>query len=352
MKTFIISLLLSISYASIVPANAQVGGTAPLAADSIQQLMKDHHVPALGIAVIKGGKSVFSKVYGVLSANEQAPYNTVFNVASLTKPVVAMLTFKLVSLGKWSLDEPLYHYWIDPDVKDDSTSRKLTTRHVLSHQTGFVNWRWLHPTKKLHFDFEPGTGKFQYSGEGFEYLKKALENKFRLPLDRLCDSFVFKPLLMNNSWLTWNSEAMESRFAKWHDKEGKNSYETWKRDSPSAADDLLTTVEDYSRFGLAVLDGFGLPEGLFTEMVTPTAAVGKSSSMGLGWELFKGLPGGEYAMLHTGSDKGVKTLILLFPASKEGLIVFTNSDNGHQLYQKIITTVFGKKGMALFKQGQ
>jgi CubicO group peptidase (beta-lactamase class C family) len=249
------------------------------------------------------------------------------------------------------LDEPLYHYWIDPDVKDDSNSLKITTRHVLSHQTGFVNWRWLHPTKKLAFDFEPGTGgKFKYSGEGFEYLKKALEKKFRLPLDRLCDSLVFQPLMMHDSWLTWNSQAVESRFAKWHDKEGNNTYETSKSESPSAADDMLTTVDDYSRFGLAILNGFGLPEQLFKEMVTPTAPVGKNSSMGLGWELFRGLPGGEYAMMHTGSDKGVKTLVLLFPHSKDGLVVFTNSDNGYLLYKEIVIAVFGEKGLALIKQ--
>ena len=351
MKTFIILLLFSF-FAFKPQANAQNAGRAPLPEDSIQALMKEHHVPALGIAVMKEGKLEFTKVYGVLSGIEAAPYNTIFNVASLTKPIVTMLTLKLVSAGKWNLDEPLYHYWVDPDVKSDPFSQKLTTRHVLSHQTGFVNWRWLHPTGKLHFDFEPGTpGKFQYSGEGFEYLKKALENKFRLSLDRLCDSLLFGPLRMKDSRLTWNS-AVESRFAKWHDKEGANSYEIYKRKSPSAADDLLTTVEDYSRFGLAVLNGFDLPQTLFAQMVTPAAPISKNSSMGLGWELFKDLPGGEYAMLHTGSDKGVKTLILLFPNAKEGLVVFTNSDNGSQLYQRLITTVFGEKGAALFKQAQ
>ena len=95
-----------------------------------------------------------------------------------------MVTLKLVEDKQWHLDEPLYHYWIDPDVADDSLHKKLTTRHVLSHQTGLPNWRWMHPSKKLAFDFEPGEG-YNYSGEGFVYLARALENKFKKSLAEL-----------------------------------------------------------------------------------------------------------------------------------------------------------------------
>ena len=78
-----------------------------------------------------------------------APENTIFNIASMTKPVVAMLTLKLVESGQWNLDEPLWDYWVDPDVADDPRLAKLTTRYVLSHQTGFPNWRWDKESKKI-----------------------------------------------------------------------------------------------------------------------------------------------------------------------------------------------------------
>lgn len=77
--------------------------------------------------------------------------------------------------------ESLAHYFIDPQVAENPYSKKITTRHVLSQQSGFDNWRWMNSIGKLRFNFEPGT-KFNYSGEGMEYLASALEQKFHKSL--------------------------------------------------------------------------------------------------------------------------------------------------------------------------
>lgn len=110
--------------------------------DNLEKLLKDNHIPTLGLGIIENGKLTQIKVYGKLNDKISASYNSLFNVASLTKPVTAMTVLRLVSLGKWDLDEPLYKYFTDPDVAKDSRHKKLTTRLVLSHQTGFANWRW------------------------------------------------------------------------------------------------------------------------------------------------------------------------------------------------------------------
>ena len=312
----------------------------------MKKWLTENNVPAVGIGIIMDGKLKQIKMFGELKKNNPAPYNTIFNVASLTKPVVAMLTLKLVSMGEWKLEEPLSNYYIDPDVANDPRSKKLNTRHILSHQTGFVNWRWLHKSKKLTFDFDPGT-KFQYSGEGFEYLKHALEGKFKKPLEQLADSLIFKPLKMADSRFVWNKSMDSSRFAMWHDKDGRNTYETTKQTVASAADDLLTTIEDYGNFCVAVINGFGLPEIIFNDMVKPQAIIKKNDYMGLGWEILDSIGDNEYALVHTGSDKGVKTLAILLPKSKEGLLIMTNGDNGTSLYNKLIieTLSLGKEIM-------
>jgi CubicO group peptidase (beta-lactamase class C family) len=306
-----------------------VSGVARAA--DMDALLRQTHVPAAGVGIIRGGKLAEVRVYGELVKGTPAPYNAIFNVASLTKPIVTMLTLKLVAEGKWQLDEPLAHYWVDPDLADDPRAQLLTTRHVLGHQTGFANWRWLEPSKKLRFQFDPGV-KMQYSGEGFEYLRKALEKKFGKPLEQLTQAYIFDPLGMRDTQHAWDSHTDEARFARWHDAEGKNAYTDYKTTRVNAADDLLTTIEDYGRFGAWVINGAGLPDALFAQMIKEG-----HGGMGLGWEVHKDLDAsGEYALIHSGSDEGVKSLIILLPKSKQGLIVFTNGDNGFQVAEPLV----------------
>lgn len=296
----------------------------------------ENQVPAVGIGIIRDGQLKEVKVCGELTKGAPAPYDTIFNVASLTKPVVTLTTLRLVSAGKWDLDEPLAKYWVDPDVAGDPRHAKLTTRHVLSHQTGFANWRWLEETKKLRFQFEPGT-QFQYSGEGFEYLRRALEKKFKQPLAQLAQANVLSPAGMADTQFAWGQRTDASRFARWHDKDGNNTYTDHVIKTANAADNLLTTVEDYGRFGAWILGGAGLSPALFDAMIKPHAAMKNGSSMGLGWEILGDLPNGELALIHTGADRGVHALIMLLPKSKQGLVILTNGDNGYRVYGKLVT---------------
>ncbi|HYH10161.1 MAG TPA: serine hydrolase domain-containing protein [Thermoanaerobaculia bacterium] len=307
-------------------------------------------VPALGVGLIRDGKLREVRVEGELVQGQPAPYDTIFNVASLTKPLVAIVTLHLVAEGKWDLDEPLAKYWVDPDVAGDPRHRLLTTRHVLAHQTGFKNWRWLDDLEKLVFHFEPGT-QHQYSGEGFEYLRRALEKKFGVSLAELSQKYVFDPLGMRDTQHAWDARTDESRFAQWHDAKGAHAYPDHKTTRVNAADDLLTTVEDYGRFAVWVMNGAGLPAPLFTALTSPQARIREHHAMSLGWELFTNLSGGEYALVHSGSDKGVKSLVIIMPKSRMGLVLMTNTDNGFALFEKVIieTLPLGKELMARAK---
>lgn len=336
-KYLLIITLSQLALINCFTINAQVPKDTDLFDDSkeISEWIKEIKVPILALGKIEDYKLSNINVYGNLTDGSKAPYNTIFNVASLTKPIVSMLALKLVDNGNWDLDEPLYKYWIDPDVQDDDYSKKLTTRHILSHQSGFPNWRWQEDSGILKFNFEPGTS-YNYSGEGFEYLRKALENKFGKSLDKLADSLLFQPLNMNNTKFFWNDSIDESRFAKWYDTEGNQTYKTHKNKVPNAADDLLTTIEDYGKFAEYVINGAGISESLFNQMIMQQNNKDDKYKMGLGWELFPNLKGDEYALMHTGGDKGVNTMVLLLPKTGEGIIIFTNSDNGKNVFFKTI----------------
>lgn len=311
---------------------------------AIEQWLKENKVPVLGLGIIENGKLQQVKVYGELTKGTAAPYNTIFNVASLTKPVTALVALKLVSQGKWNLDEPLYKYWTDPDLANDPRHKKLTTRLILSHQTGFPNWRWMNKDKKLSFQFEPGT-QYQYSGEGMEYLRKALEKKFNRSLQQLADELIFQPLHMTDTRYVWSAKVDTTRLATGYDANG-NAYETVKNKVPNAADDLLTTVEDYGKFLVSVMNGVGLSPKIFDEMTKAQVSSTRGKHFGLGFEIYD-LDNNQYALSHGGSDNGVQTIVFILPQTKQGILIFTNSDTGTAVYETLIKHYLGANGQKI-----
>lgn len=303
----------------------------------IEEWLKANNVPVLGLGIIKNGKISRVSVFG-------SAYNTIFNVASLTKPITAAVVLKLVAIGKLHLDEPIHKYWTDPDIANDPRSKKLTPRLILSHQTGFENWRWLNEDGKLSFDFEPGE-RYQYSGEGYEYLRKALEHKFKKPLQQLADELIFQPLKMTDTRYVWDKDIDVSRYALNFDKDG-NAYEIVKNATANSADDLLTTIEDYATFLTNVMDGSLLPEKIFNEMATPQVASERGKHFGLGFERYD-FENGVYALAHGGADDGVRTIVFMLPKSKQGLLIFTNADTGVNLYEHLIKIYLGELGQKI-----
>ncbi len=303
--------------------------------DKINQLLIENKVPAMGLGIIENGKLTKIQVYGTLDGQKTAPYNTLFKVASLTKPVFAITVLKLIEKGLLDLDEPLYKYWIDPDLKDDKRYKKLTPKIILTHQSGFPNWRYMDEENKLEFQFEPGT-KYQYSGEGFEYLRRAIEKKFNKNIEELANEHIFRPAKMNDTRFWWDKTMDETRYAQNFDNDGIK-IKTEKYYKANAAANLLTTVEDYGRFLEYVLNGAGLSENLFKEMTKHQVELKENDFFGLGWEILTNFKENDYALIHTGKDPGVSTLAILFPKSKNGYLIFLNGDNVDKIYEEMLT---------------
>ena len=315
--------------------------TAPKITDNLEQFLKDQKIPTLGLGIIEGGKLKEIKVFGEIDKGNVAPYNTIFNVASLTKPITAMVALRLASLGKWNLDEPVYKYFTDSDIANDSRNKKLTTKIILSHQIGFPNWRWQNENKKLDFKFDPGT-KYQYSGEGFEYLRKAIENKFKKPIQTLAKELIFEPLKMIDTDYVWDKKTDKQRFSIGYNKNGK-TYETIENKTANGADDLHTTIEDYGKFLVSILNGGNLNEKIYQEMMTKQVKVKENKYFGLGFEIYD-LENGEIALSHGGSDFGANAITFIFPKTKNGILIFTNVDDGYKIYETILTHYLGEKG--------
>lgn len=316
--------------------------------DETERWLKKMSIPALGIGYIENGEIKQISVFGELEKGRQAPKNTIWNVASLTKPITALVALKLIDSGKLSLDEPVYKYYSDPDIINDKKIKKITTRIILSHQTGFSNWRGNNENGKLSFEFEPGT-QYQYSGEGFEYLRKVLENKFEKSIQQLANELIFEPLKMENTNFVWD-EKYESNFAKWHTEKGGEKYSTLKNNTANGADDLLTTIEDYSKFVTYIINGADLSKKLLEEMVFEQVRINDYKHFGLGWWIDENINSeGDFAMVHGGDDIGVHTIAFIIPKTKQGLIIFTNSDNGTGAFQEILLKYLGENGQGIMK---
>ncbi|WP_052188125.1 serine hydrolase [Cellulophaga sp. Hel_I_12] len=329
MKKHALLLLLFLNSALLVSQN--------VAFPEMEKWLKENHIPTLGLGIINNGELSQIQVYGHLTPEQKAPYNTLFNVASLTKPITAVVALKLASQGKWNLDEPLTKYWIDPDIQNDARTKLLTTRHILSHQSGFPNWR----TETLAFMFTPGT-QYQYSGEGFEYLRKALVNKFNKSLHELASELIFEPLKMEDTHYVWDHNTDESRVALNFDADGK-SYDTYKPKTENGADDVLTTIKDYGTFLCSVINGDGFSEAIFNDMQSNQVASTNGKHFALGFEKYN-FKDGNYALSHGGSDKGVQTIVFIFPKTKQGLLIFTNVDDGYKAFEKILIDYLGDYG--------
>ncbi|MHC9088169.1 serine hydrolase [Tenacibaculum sp. IMCC1] len=314
----------------------------------IEKLLERHKIPSIAIGLIKNGKIQQIRTFGNKTAKQPISNNSIYKVASLTKPITAFVVLKLIDEGKWNLDEPVSKYFIDKDIKNSKYLDKLTTRHILSHQSGFPNWRYLTDSKKLHFQFEPGT-KWQYSGEGLEYLRKAIEKKFKRPFEDIAKEKLFNPLGMNNTHFYWTNEIDENQYAVEHNENGKPiHYEKYSVANASA--NLLTTVEDYSKFLEYILNGADLSKKTYNEFLKVQANEKDGIDWSLGMQMLSDLPNNETAFMHTGGDYGTKTIALLLNNSKQGLVLFSNSENGMVLWQKIISEYFGAVGEEIVRR--
>ena len=314
----------------------------------IRTLLENHHVTSLAIGLIENGTLQQIRTFGVQKDSIPVTVDTQYKVASLTKPITALIALKLIQQGALDLDEPLYTYFTDPDIKSHPYRKLLTVRNILSHQSGLPNWRYLDTSNKLTFHFKPGT-HFQYSGEGFEFLRKSIENKLQCSLDTLAQKHLFEPLGMKHTYFHWNTPIKIERYAYEHDEHGKQ-IPLKKYTQTSAAANLITTIQDYSAFVCHIMQGAGLSKSLYQEFLTPQIKEKEGIYRNLGMQLLPALPNGEIALMHTGGDYGTKAIFIMLQKSKKGIILFSNAENAMVVWRKVIVEYLGAVGNTIVKR--
>ncbi len=300
----------------------------------VPTLLDSAGIPGLSVAVINQRGVVWSNGFGVRKAGEpkRVDQQTVFSAASLSKPVFAYLVLKLVDAGKLDLDKPLYQYVPYRAIEHDERYKRITARLVLSHQTGFPNWR----TGQLNLLFDPGR-RFSYSGEGFVYLQGVVMTITGQEIDELAQQYVFGPLGMSRSSYRWQP-AFEDNHATAHNRFGAPTPSP-RFDQANVAYSLQTTAADYGRFLVALLNGEGLKPATAQALFSQQTPVGQTlhdttkRSTALGWGLGVGLlhQAGNDGFWHWGDNGDFRCFAYVSRTRRQGLVYFTNSRNGLSL---------------------
>ena len=331
--------------------------------ERIKDIISQARIPLIQIAYTNGKQILNYEISSNDSIKSRTDYSTVFQAASLSKPVFAYIVMKMVQKGEINLDEPLVNYTDARRFVNREYASKLTARIVLSHKSGLPNWaaspsssEW--PESKINFKFKPDSA-FSYSGEAFALLQRAVENIKGKGLEEIATEEVFKPLGMNSTSYLW-LEKYDTLAASGYTREGVNRG-PGRFPRANSAYTLRTTASDYMKFLVALSDGKGIGKRMRSEIFSPVVNAVRYPErprecdnnifwgLGLGIERNKEL--GDFAF-HWGDNGNFKALFVIIPKSKGHqkriLVYFTNSAAGHDIINKIAGHFLGnKEGIAI-----
>jgi CubicO group peptidase (beta-lactamase class C family) len=298
-------------------------------------VVADALVPGLTVALADATGGAWCAGYGTADAatGERVGVATVFEAASLSKPVVAYGVLLLAQEHVLDLDRPLDSYLPAPYLPSEPGARTISARMALGHTTGFPNWRPRGgPLALLR---GPGT-RFGYSGEGYVYLQRVVEQLTGQPLDGFLGERVLGPLAMADSTFVWTT-GMEQRAARGHNAAGAPV----PKDKPgraNAAWSLHTTAPDFVRFVGALLgaaEAGPLSGPGVEEMLRPHTPLHGPLAWGLGWGLHQE-SGGETLFWHWGDNAGYKAFAAGSRSRGVGVVVLTNGNAGLAVAERLV----------------
>ncbi|MFA5713884.1 MAG: serine hydrolase domain-containing protein [Bacteroidales bacterium] len=286
----------------------------------IEKQMSELEIVGLSIALIKDGKVVYHKATGEksLKTHSKVTDQSLFEAASMTKPVFAYVVHKLIGRGVLDLDTPLYKYKPLEALEYDKRHKLITARMVLNHTTGLPNWR--PKGGKLELKYTPGE-KYTYSGEAIEYLGDVVSYLLKKDLNQIMREELLDPIGMEHSSM------VENDYLKKHATIGhKNGAVSGRGKHTRArpAHGLRTEAIEYSKFIIMMNKESHIDGSTFNRMAEPQVKVNKSTTSCLGLRLTETPYGPSYH--HNGSNGGgrFQSRFLFYKDKDFGYVFFMN----------------------------
>jgi len=346
--------------AGLIPVGAVQGEAAPTM--TLADRMARYKVPGLSVVVINHFEIEWARGYGVVEAGGDDPVTTetLFQAASISKPVAATAALRLVQEGRLSLDEDV-NTWLESwQVPENALTRdeKVTLRRLLTHSAGLTvhGFRGYaqgeHVPATVHVldgappansapiraDFVPGT-QWRYSGGGYTVMQQLLEDVTGQPFPDILRTLVLDPLGMAHS--TYEQPLPPERAASaatGHRSSGKPVEGHWHTYPEMAAAGLWTTPSDLARFAIELQhSNAGQSNKVLSAETTEemlTAGIGN-------WGLGPGVQGSgdSLSFSHGGANEGFRCFLFAYAETGQGAVVMTNSDAGGRLGAEMIGSI-------------
>jgi CubicO group peptidase (beta-lactamase class C family) len=334
-----------------------------LAADSVQAKQIDsifagltsNDAPGVAILVLKDGRTVFERTYGItdLRTRDAIDAQSNFRLASVTKQFTAMAVMLLVRDGKLRYEDHLTDFF--PDFSD--YGRTITVRNLLNHTSGLQNYEDLMvkpdvgaPPENIPqikdggvlellkhekaTKFAPGT-KWAYSNSGYVVLGMIVEKVSGMPFGEFLQRRIFAPLKMSHTVAYEKGKNEVIRRAYGHTRTGNTWHQTDQSPTSATLGDggVYSSLDDLAKWDSALRNHTLLSEAEMRPAITPVNVPdgsvedpdGKPAEYGFGW--FLNPHRGHARMWHYGETVGFRTAIQRFVDEKLTIIVLCNRDD-------------------------
>jgi CubicO group peptidase (beta-lactamase class C family) len=349
------------SNASQSEVGERVTAGKPIPAEVITPVLDQYRVPGLSIAVVHNGQIDWAQGYGLRDSRKSEPVDatTLFQAASISKPVSAAVALRMVDLGVLALDEDVnrkLESWKVPDSEFTSAT-PVTLRNLLSHSAGLtmsgvpefaadaalptlvqvLEGTWSTGAERVRSVSKPGV-EYSYSGGGYIVLQLLLTDVADRPFAQLAKELILGPAGMPAStfeqplpYQLWNQAAVG------HDRNGSPLVGAWHVLPEQAAGGLWTTPSDLASFMLSIWRSYhGYSEELLPHNLAHQMLTRQIDDFGLGFSLPSR---GVARFQHGGGNAGYRCFAVLSVDGADGAVLMTNGDNGEPLIGEVFRMI-------------
>jgi CubicO group peptidase (beta-lactamase class C family) len=302
--------------------------------------MAKYHVPGLSIGVVRNGKVILAKGYGLANVELGVPASpdTIYEIGSLSKQFTAAAIMLLVEEGKISLDERVSKYL--PDLP--AAWGEVTVRHLLTHTSGVPNYgggdydklrgQDVTPSEIIKtvadrpLDFHPGE-RYAYSNTNYTLLGMTIERISGKPYGEFMTEHIFQPMGMSATRLNDLRLVVKNRASgySWEDESLRNR-EYWSASHFYSSGGIVSSVMDLLKWQAVLSARKLLKPSSWEQMWTPQRLNdGKSGSYALGWQVESAW--GHRVIHHYGGKPGFAAAMRWFPDDQLTVIALANTDS-------------------------